>query len=117
VGRGPDPALCLLVTEAEEDTPSRKRVEAVAATSDGFALSRVDLEQRREGDVLGARQSGSRSSLRMLRLLRDEDVILEARAAAVELVAADPGLARHPALAGAVASLVDAERADYLEKA
>ena len=117
VGRGADPALCLLVTEAEAGSPARERVEAVASTSDGFALSRIDLEQRREGDVLGASQSGRRSSLRMLRLLRDEDVIAAAREAATAVVAADPDLARHPTLAAAVASLVDAERAEFLEKA
>ena len=117
VGRGEHAALCLLVTEAETGTPARERLDAVAATTDGFALSRVDLEQRREGDVLGAAQSGSRSSLKMLRLLRDEDVILAARDEAVAVVADDPELARHPALAQAVRDLVDDERADYLEKA
>jgi ATP-dependent DNA helicase RecG len=89
----------------------------VAATTDGFELSRVDLEQRREGDVLGSSQSGKRSSLRMLQLLRDEDVIREAREEAVALIAGDPELARHPALAQAVRDLVDEERAEYLEKA
>jgi ATP-dependent DNA helicase RecG len=117
VGRGAHAALCLLVSEAERGTPARDRLEAVAATTDGFALSRVDLEQRREGDVLGASQSGKRSSLRMLQLLRDEDVIREAREEAVALVAGDPELARHPALAQAVRDLVDEERAEYLEKA
>jgi ATP-dependent DNA helicase RecG len=117
VGRGAHPGLCLLMTEVDPATPAGERLSAVAATTDGFALSRVDLEQRREGDVLGASQSGRRSSLRMLRLLRDEAVILEAREAAVAIVADDPELARHPALAQAVRDLVDAERADYLEKA
>ena len=115
VGRGEHPALCLLVTEAATGSPSRERVDAVAATSDGFALSRIDLEQRREGDVLGASQSGTRSSLRMLRLLRDEDVIMAAREEAVALVADDPTLARRPALREAVRALVDADRAAYLE--
>ena len=117
IGRGEHPGLCLLVTEAEAGTPARERTDAVAATTDGFALSQLDLEQRREGDVLGASQSGRRSSLRMLQLLRDTDVIVAARAAAVALVDADPDLARHPALAGAVAAIVDAERAAFLEKA
>jgi ATP-dependent DNA helicase RecG len=117
VGRGEHPALCLLVTEFEPGTPARERLEAVAATTDGFELSRVDLEQRREGDVLGANQSGTRSSLKLLRLLRDEDVIRAARDEAVALVESDRELTRHPALAQAVADLVDAERADYLEKA
>ena len=116
IGRGAHPGLCLLVSEAEPGSPSRERLDAVAATTDGFALARVDLEQRREGDVLGASQSGRRSSLRLLQLLRDEDVIREARVEAAVVVADDPHLERHPALRRAVAELVDAERADYLEK-
>jgi ATP-dependent DNA helicase RecG len=117
VGRGEHAALCLLVTEFPVGTPARERLEAVAGTTDGFELSRVDLEQRREGDVLGASQSGTRSSLKLLRLLRDEDVIREARDEAVRLVESDPELVKHPALAQAVQDLVDAERAEYLEKA
>jgi ATP-dependent DNA helicase RecG len=117
IGRGAHGGLCLLVTEAPLGSPARERLDAVAATSDGFELSRIDLEQRREGDVLGAAQSGARSSLKMLQLLRDEDVIREAREAAVDLVAADPGLERHPALRDAVRELAEAERAEFLEKA
>ncbi len=116
VGRGEHAALCLLVTEAGPGTPARERLEAVAATADGFELARLDLEQRREGDVLGASQSGTRSSLRMLAVLRDEDVIEAARLEATDLVAADPDLAGTPALARAIAALLDEERADYLEK-
>src|SRR5439155_27093764 len=66
VGRGEQDGLCLLVTEAEVGSPARERVDCVAATLDGFELARLDLEQRREGDVLGATQSGRRSSLRLL---------------------------------------------------
>jgi ATP-dependent DNA helicase RecG len=117
VGRGSAPGLCLLVTEAERGSPSRERLDAVAATSDGFALSRVDLEQRREGDVLGADQSGSRSSLKLLKLLEHEDLIREARSEAVDLVDRDPLLAEHPALRQAVLDVLDTERADYLDKA
>jgi ATP-dependent DNA helicase RecG len=117
VGRGEHAALCLLVSEAELGTPARERLDAVASTTDGFALSRVDLEQRREGDVLGVSQSGRRSSLRLLQLLRDEDVISEARDVAMQLVSGDPELSGHPALAQAVRDLVDEERAEYLEKA
>ena len=117
VGRGKHAALCLLVTEAEQGSPSRERLDAVAATCDGFALSRVDLEQRREGDVLGASQSGTRSSLRMLRLLDHEDVIAEARSEAVALVEQDLLLADRPALRQAVLDVLDAERAGFLEKA
>ncbi len=117
IGRGTHEGLCLLVTTAAAETPARERVDGVANTLDGFALARLDLEQRREGDVLGASQSGARSSLRLLKLLRDEDVIVAARSEASELVAADPLLADHPALWAAVRELVDTERAEYLEKA
>jgi ATP-dependent DNA helicase RecG len=117
IGRGGHAGLCLLVTTAAADTPARQRVDGVAATLDGFALARLDLEQRREGDVLGASQSGARSSLRLLRLLRDEDLIGDARAEATDLVDTDPSLSGHPALAAAVRELADTEQAEYLEKA
>jgi len=117
IGRGSAPGLCVLVTDVEPESPSGERLRAVASTTDGFALSRVDLEQRREGDVLGAAQSGARSSLRLLRLSEHEDLIGEAREVASALVAADPELLAHAALARAVAELVDPERAEYLEKA
>jgi len=117
VGRGADPGLCLLVTEAPEAAPARERLDAVAGTADGFALSRIDLEQRREGDVLGTAQAGRRSSLKLLQLLRDEDLIGEAREEAVKVVDADPALADQPALAEAVRALVDAEQTTFLEKA
>ncbi len=116
VGRGGHPGLCLLVTGAAEGSPSRTRLDAVASTTDGFELSRLDLEQRREGDVLGADQSGRRSSLRMLAVIRDEGVIADARADAAEVVAADHDLRRMPALREAVEALYADDRADYLEK-
>jgi ATP-dependent DNA helicase RecG len=116
VGRGSAPGLCLLVTEAPDGAPARERLDAVASTSDGFRLAELDLEQRREGDVLGATQSGRRSHLRLLSLLRDRELIGDARAEAIELVEADPALARHPALRDWMATLVDDERAEYLEK-
>jgi ATP-dependent DNA helicase RecG len=115
VGRGAAPGLCLLMTEAEPG-PSLERLEAVAATTDGFALARLDLEQRREGDVLGARQSGGRSQLRLLRLLRDEDLILQAREDAFAVVSEDPTLERHPVLRELVASALDEEQAAHLER-
>jgi ATP-dependent DNA helicase RecG len=117
IGRGSAPGLCLLVTEAEEGSPARERLEAVAATLDGFELSRLDLETRREGDVLGASQSGRRSSLRLLRVIKDEDVIEKAREDATEVVTADPELAGHPELRDLVDRLVSDDRADYLDKA
>src|SRR5450631_3980365 len=115
VGRGSSPGLCLLVSETESEL-AQQRLLAVAATNDGFTLARLDLEQRREGDVLGARQSGGKSQLRLLRLLRDEDLILAAREDAFAIVSADPGLEHHPALRKVIASALDDEQAAYLER-
>ncbi|GIJ53062.1 ATP-dependent DNA helicase RecG [Virgisporangium aurantiacum] len=116
VGRGSAPGLCLLVTEAMAGTPARERLDSVASTLDGFRLAELDLEQRREGDVLGAAQSGRRSHLRLLSLRKDTKLIGEARVAAIDLVKEDPELEKHPDLAASVARLVDDERAEYLEK-
>ena len=116
VGRGSHAGLCLLVTSATEGTPARDRLAAVAATSDGFELSRYDLAARREGDVLGAAQSGSRRSLRLLSVLDHEQIILRARDEAILLVDGDPDLAGHPVLAGTLARDFDPEHAEYLEK-
>ncbi len=117
VGRGGLPGLCLLLTRAEPGSSARARLEAVASTTDGFQLSQLDLEQRREGDVLGTMQSGRRSSLRLLSVLRHGDVIAEAREAAETTVREDPTLAGHPALGVAVRQLAESQRADYLAKA
>ncbi|MFE9927641.1 helicase-related protein [Streptomyces sp. NPDC005533] len=116
VGRGSAPGLCLLVSEMHEASPARARLAAVAATLDGFELSRIDLEQRREGDVLGQAQSGVRSSLRMLAVIEDEEVIAEAREEATRVVAEDPALERLPGLRTALDALLDTEREQYLEK-
>ena len=116
VGRGSAPGLCLLVTEAGAASPSGERLAAVASTTDGFELAELDLEQRREGDVLGDAQSGAKSHVRLLSLLRDTDLIGLARTEAEELIAADPRLDEHPLLAEAVAALVTDDRAEYLEK-
>ncbi|MFB6841073.1 ATP-dependent DNA helicase RecG [Streptomyces sp. NPDC056361] len=116
VGRGSAPGLCLLVSEMPEASPARQRLNAVAATLDGFELSRIDLEQRREGDVLGQAQSGVRSSLRVLTVIDDEDVITAAREEATALVLADPDLAAHPGLRTALDALLSEEREEYLEK-
>jgi ATP-dependent DNA helicase RecG len=115
IGRGSAAGLCLLVTEIA-DGPSRERLDAVAATQDGFELARVDLEQRREGDVLGAAQSGGRSSLRLLRVLRDEGLIETARQDAAAVVGADPELTGQPALLEALAGWLDADREAYLDR-
>ncbi|QKG25998.1 ATP-dependent DNA helicase RecG [Actinomadura verrucosospora] len=116
VGRGSLHGLCLLVTDAEPGSKARERLDAVASTTDGFKLSRLDLEQRREGDVLGASQAGRASSLRLLTLQRDEDVIRDARDEATALVDADPELSDHPGLATVLATLLDEDRAGFLEK-
>ncbi len=116
VGRGGHAGLCLLVTAASAG-PARERLDAVAATTDGFELSRLDLQQRKEGDVLGSVQAGRRSHLKLLTLLGDEDLIVEARHEATELVGDDPALAGQPALASAISAMLDVERAEFLEKA
>ncbi|MEU9100298.1 ATP-dependent DNA helicase RecG [Streptomyces sp. NPDC048361] len=116
VGRGSAPGLCLLVTDMPEASPARARLNAVAATLDGFELSRIDLEQRREGDVLGQAQSGVRSSLRMLTVIEDEEVIAAAREEAVTVVADDPDLDRLPGLRTALDALLDKDREQYLDK-
>ncbi|AJE82042.1 ATP-dependent DNA helicase [Streptomyces albus] len=116
VGRGSAPGLCLLVTEMPEASPARARLGAVAATLDGFELSRIDLEQRREGDVLGQAQSGVRSSLKVLAVIEDEEIIAEARQEASALVAEDPELQGYPGLRTALDALLDEEREQYLDK-
>ncbi|GAA4806960.1 ATP-dependent DNA helicase RecG [Streptomyces ziwulingensis] len=116
VGRGSAPGLCLLVTEMPEASAARQRLNAVAATLDGFELSRIDLEQRREGDVLGQAQSGARTSLKVLAVIEDEEIIAEARQEAAAIVAADPELTGLPGLRTALEALLDEEREQYLEK-
>ncbi|MGC0400043.1 ATP-dependent DNA helicase RecG [Streptomyces sp. SAI-126] len=116
VGRGSAAGLCLLVSEMPEASPARQRLNAVASTLDGFELSRIDLEQRREGDVLGQAQSGARTSLRVLAVIEDEEIIAEARQEATAVVEADPELKALPGLRTALDALVDEEREQYLEK-
>ncbi|NUS00106.1 MAG: ATP-dependent DNA helicase RecG [Kribbellaceae bacterium] len=116
VGRGKVPGLCLLVTDLWAGSKSYGRLEAVASTTDGFELSRIDLETRREGDVLGVAQSGRRSSLKLLSVLRDEDVILAARHVAHSIVSVDPELAEYPALRSVLREALESETTEYLEK-
>lgn len=116
VGRGGLPGLCVLVSEAEPDSLARARLAAVAATNDGFVLAEVDLEQRREGNILGATQSGLKSKLRLLEVTKHAEVVEVARTAAFELVAADPQLRNHAGLQQAVATIVGEEGADWLDK-
>ena len=117
VGRGSHPGLCLLVTQAASGSPARERLDAVASTTDGFELSGLDLLQRREGDVLGASQAGRRSSLKLLQVVSDVEVIEQARTSASALVATDATLSQHPALRAAIAELVADEQAEFMEKA
>lgn len=116
VGRGTSPGLCLLVTSSADSSPARERLEAVAKTIDGFELSRIDLEQRREGDVLGASQSGTRSHLRLLRVLRDEGLIEQARQDAQDLISTDKDLIDNPALKLELTKLQRDQAVDYLDK-
>jgi ATP-dependent DNA helicase RecG len=116
VGRGGLPGTCLLVTTLEPGHPSRRRLDAVAATTDGFALSQEDLKLRREGDILGASQSGGRSTLKLLRVLEHEDVIARARQDAWRIVGADPSLAGHPVLAAAIDAYLNPEKEAFLER-
>ncbi|MDN5796826.1 MAG: ATP-dependent DNA helicase RecG [Intrasporangium sp.] len=117
IGRGSAPSLCLLMAVAP-GSAAAERLGAVAGTVDGFELARLDLAFRREGDVLGARQSGRGGSVRHLRLGRgeDEQIIADAREDAFAIVAADPTLAGHPDLAAAVATRLDEDQAAFLER-
>lgn len=115
VGRGSHPGLALMLTAAQEGSLALERVQAVAATQDGFKLSEIDLELRREGDVLGANQSGGKSSLKLLRVLKDQPIIQKAREQVIAIFAADPTLEKHTNLAKSL-ELLDQQRADYLTK-
>jgi len=117
VGRGAVPGVCLLVTDAPVATPARERLDAVAATNDGFELAELDVQQRREGDILGTAQSGRRSQLKLLSLLRDRELITTAREEATALITTDPNLTAHPLLAAQIEYLLGTDRAEYLQKA
>lgn len=117
VGRGSKPGLCLLLTKVEDESLAMERLNAVASSTDGFELARVDLDQRREGDVLGTAQSGTRSQLRLLRVLRDEKLIERSREIASAIIAEDPELEQHPELREELNKLERDERSDFIEKA
>ncbi|MEZ0494307.1 ATP-dependent DNA helicase RecG [Kineococcus sp. TBRC 1896] len=117
IGRGGLPGTCLLLSGTSPDSRAGRRLKALARTRDGFELARLDLAERREGDVLGAAQSGERTSLQLLGVLQHADVIERARARARTLVEVDPDLARHPGLAAAVASRVTGDTAAFLGRA
>jgi ATP-dependent DNA helicase RecG len=116
VGRGAAPGLCLLVSNTQEDSPSMQRLNAVASTLDGFELARIDLEQRKEGDVLGRLQSGGRSHLRLLRVLRDEELIDRAREAAAKILDHDSEINGLPLLKIEVDKLKLDEAARFMDK-
>ncbi|MEY2723449.1 MAG: hypothetical protein RIR93_265, partial [Actinomycetota bacterium] len=116
VGRGSVPGLCLLVTNAQDESPSMHRLNAVASTLDGFELARIDLEQRKEGDVLGRSQSGGKSHLRLLRVLRDEELINRSREAANKILADDPEINKLPLLQSEVNKLKSDEAARFMDK-
>lgn len=112
VGRAQLPGLCLLSTRRPEAV---ERLEKVAGTNNGFDLARIDLEQRKEGDVLGTAQSGRLTRLRVLRVIRDEQVIEHAREDVADLLARDPGLSEHRALRATV-NRWQTEQTDFVEK-
>jgi ATP-dependent DNA helicase RecG len=116
VGRGAHQGLCILVTEMNPGAPAFGRLQNVASTNDGFELAQLDLATRREGDILGAAQSGTTSTLRLLSLLGHEDVIAAAAEFARSVTADDPRLENHPGLSAMVTSALDADRIEFLEK-
>ena len=116
IGRGAHPGLCLMLSQLPYGHPALQRLEEVAKTTDGFALAELDLTQRREGDVLGAAQSGRKSQLKLLSLLQDEPLIRAARAEAQLVVEADPELARHPGLREFLWDSFDSDRTEFLHK-
>ncbi len=116
VGRGGVPGIALFVTNAEEETPARDRVDVVASTLDGFELAEADLVMRREGDVLSTIQSGGKSSLRLLRVVKDSELIIEAREVAAAVLAVDPQLETHEALRDALRRRLDETEAAFLAK-
>ena len=117
VGRGSRPSLCVAVTGAQVGSIAFHRLKAFASTTDGFALAEADLELRSEGDVLGASQSGRTSGLDLLRVTRDARLIATARRQAERIVAADPQLSDHRALAAAIVERLDEESQAFLERA
>jgi len=116
VGRGSAPGVCLLVTQAPQDSPARVRLDAVQSTTDGFELADRDLELRREGNVLGTSQAGRASSLKLLSLSTDREIVENARDDAQRLVAGDPGFDRFPGLLAMAASVIDEQGQEFLSK-
>jgi ATP-dependent DNA helicase RecG len=116
VGRGSLPGTCLLVTSLEPGHPSRERLQAVEATTDGFRLAQDDLKLRREGDILGSSQSGGKSTLKLLRVIKDEAVIEHARKDAAAIIEHDAQLGDYPELAEAIELYLNPEKEAFLER-
>jgi len=114
IGRGQHPSLCLLVTKLPEGSKAGQRLKAVAGTLDGFTLADLDLQERKEGDVLGLNQSGRRITLRFLSLSQHLDIILAAREFCEGLYEQDPA---NPGMAVLAAQFIDTDRVEYLDKA
>lgn len=102
VGRGGTNSWAFLISRAEPGSPAEQRLEVIHHSLDGAEIAQADLEFRGAGDVLGDAQSGGKSSLKLLRVVKDADMIADARTRAEQLLAADPELADEVQLAGAV---------------
>ena len=102
VGRGGTNSWAFLISRAEPGSPAEQRLEVIHHSLDGAEIAQADLEFRGAGDVLGDAQSGGKSSLKLLRVVKDADMIADARTCAEQLLAADPELADEVQLAGAV---------------
>jgi ATP-dependent DNA helicase RecG len=113
IGRGEHPSLCLLATKLPDGSKAGQRLKAVAGTLDGFKLADLDLEERREGDVLGLSQSGRPITLRFLSLSEHLDVILAAREFCETNYDKNPD---DPGMAVLAAQFTDTDRVEYLDK-
>jgi len=89
VGRGSKSAICLLLTRSERDSEAYQRLEAMERTDDGFELSDLDLLYRKEGDVTGLNQSGTKSRLKLLGVVRDQEIIASAQPIAKKILDTD----------------------------
>lgn len=114
IGRGTRPGLCLALTSSEPDTVAGQRLDAFAATTNGFVLAEKDLELRREGNILGAHQSGGLSALSYLSVTADSQIITDASRGARELIDDDPQLDTCTGLLAEVRRLEALSQTDYL---
>ena len=116
VGRGKFAGICLVWSGAQPETLASRRLDAFTKTTDGFELAAIDLRLRESGNILGDSQSGRASSLKILDLLVDEDVISQARKDAKCLVESDPQLEQHPGLQPAISRRISEEEQEFLER-